>query len=94
MNDQKPSFFNRLGTRDWVFIGVIVAVVAALAFGSSEKRTAATPNDAIHQNATSHEQCLACHGADGERPQPIGHPGNTQCFMCHLQPEGWKGEKR
>jgi len=94
MEDQKPSLFKRLGTRDWIFIGFILVVVAALTFGSSERKTAPTPNDATHQNATSHEQCMACHGADGARPQPIGHPGNTQCFMCHLQPEGWKGKSR
>lgn len=75
---------------DWVFIAVVAVVVLTLVLGSSERKTKATPDDMIHQTATSRAACMSCHSAEGIKPQPAGHVKADQCFQCHTQPEGWK----
>ena len=77
--------------RDLFFVLTVVAVVTALTLGSSERTTKAVPDDATHRSVTSHDGCMACHGAGGVRPQPRGHTKGVQCFQCHTQPKGWKG---
>ncbi len=83
----------RIGKRDTIFFLIVAAVVVALSLGSQERRTAATPNDAVHIQAGSRNGCLACHDSEGVQPQPAGHTKADQCFQCHLQPEQWVGDK-
>jgi len=79
----------RASRGDWVFIIIVATVVLVLALGSTERKTKATPDDAIHMHATSRSACMSCHGEDGVKPQPPGHVKADQCFQCHTQPEGW-----
>lgn len=81
------------GKRDAIFLMIVVAVVLALSLGSHERRTVATPNDAMHIQADSRSSCLTCHGSEGVQPQPAGHTKADQCFQCHLQPMDWVGNK-
>ncbi|MBF0281227.1 MAG: hypothetical protein HQM07_01470 [Zetaproteobacteria bacterium] len=80
------------GKRDMIFIAVVAAVILTLALGSHERKTKAVPNDAQHQQATSREACMQCHGVDGVKPQPMRHTQADQCFQCHAQPDGWQGK--
>ncbi len=81
----------KLNKRDTVFVLVVAAVIIFLTVGAKERTTKAVPDDDTHKNVTSRAQCMACHGADGIKPQPLGHPGADQCFQCHKQPEHWVG---
>lgn len=75
--------------RDFVFLAIVAAVILLLVLGTSERKTKAVPTDAVHQSVTSRAQCMACHGVDGVKPQPIGHSKADQCFQCHMQPKDW-----
>ena len=91
MPESKKSW--RIGKRDSIFLLVVAVVVLALSFGSQERRTAATPDDAVHIQADSRSSCLTCHGSEGVWPQPAGHTKAYQCFQCHIQPKEWVGNK-
>ncbi|MDQ6989724.1 MAG: hypothetical protein Q9M19_07565 [Mariprofundaceae bacterium] len=78
---------------DVIFITVVVAVIVVLVLGTTERTTKAVPNDAMHIQATSRAACMACHGVDSDKPQPIGHPSSSKCFQCHTQPQDWKVAK-
>jgi len=84
----------KLGKRDAIFLILVGTVVLTLVLTGGKKTTKPTPDDPIHQNATSRAQCMSCHGPDGVRPQPKGHVKGGQCFLCHQQPKGWKGGKK
>jgi len=81
-----------LGRKDMIFIGIVVAVIIILSLGSQERRTVATPSDAVHAQVTARAQCLQCHGSNGVRPQPMGHTKASQCFQCHTQPKQWSSK--
>ncbi|MDX8413874.1 MAG: hypothetical protein R8J85_07280 [Mariprofundales bacterium] len=81
----------RPNIRDAFFLAIVVVVVTVLALGSSERTTKAVPDDETHQNITSHDTCMACHGVNGVKPQPLGHTKGIQCFQCHTQPKQWSG---
>ncbi len=81
----------KLNKRDTVFLLIVAAVIITLSVGSKERTTKAVPDDAIHDKVTSRAECMSCHGADGVKPQPLGHPHANQCFQCHKQPEHWVG---
>lgn len=83
----------RMDKRDLIFLAIVIGVVTALSLGSSERRTAPTPNDPVHRQVTTRQGCMQCHGPGGIRPQPKGHTRQEQCFQCHRQPEGWVGGK-
>ncbi len=91
MDDQGGARKGVAFKRDLAFIGIVAAVIALLVLGTSERTTKPVPDDDTHRNATSRAACMACHGADGVRPQPKGHTRMDQCFQCHAQPKGWKG---
>ncbi|MDQ6961524.1 MAG: hypothetical protein Q9M28_03210 [Mariprofundaceae bacterium] len=81
-----------LGKKDFIFIAIVIAVITILSLGNYEKRTAPTPNDAIHSKVTARSQCLECHSSKGVRPQPKAHTKATQCFQCHTQPKSWSAK--
>jgi len=89
---QKQSW--KPGKRDLLFLGIIAAVVIALVLGTSERKTTPAPNDEVHRTTTSKAACLACHGADGVSPRQAKHTQVDKCFLCHMQPEGWVGDKK
>jgi len=75
--------------RDMIFFAIVAAVVLLLVLGSSERKTMPVPDNEMHQMAQSRAECMACHGVEGVKPQPMGHTKADQCFQCHLQPEHW-----
>ncbi|MDT8375693.1 MAG: hypothetical protein RQ867_03025 [Mariprofundaceae bacterium] len=81
------------GRRDAFFLAFVAAVVLLLMYGTGERTTRPTPNDAKHQQAASRTACMECHSAEGVRPQPERHTKADQCFQCHIQPEGWVGAR-
>jgi len=81
------------GKRDAFFLAFVSAVVILLAFGSGDRTTKPTPNDAVHQQAVTKAACLSCHNTEGVRPQPKRHINDDECFRCHLMPKDWKGPK-
>jgi len=82
------------GKRDLMFLLIVAAVVLLLVLGTSERTTRAVPSDETHRTVTKSVQCMACHSAEGVRPQPIGHTKSDQCFQCHIQPKGWLGNAK
>jgi len=78
------------GKKDMIFFAIVAAVILLLVLGTSERKTKAVPDDQTHQQVKSRAECMACHGVDGVKPQPIGHSKADQCFQCHLQPAHWK----
>jgi len=89
MAESEPKKKWQPGKKDMVFFAVVAAVILLLVLGTSEHKTKAVPSDQTHMQATSRAQCMACHGVDGVKPQPIGHSKADQCFQCHLQPTNW-----
>ena len=89
--EKRPAW--KPGKRDIIFLTLVATVVLTLVLTSSKKTTKPTPDDPIHQNATSIAECMRCHGPGGVLPQPKRHPQGGQCFLCHLQPKHWKGGK-
>ena len=77
------------GKKDFIFLSIVAAVILILVLGTSDRTTKAVPNDATHLKVTAHDECMACHGADGIKPQPKGHTRGVQCFQCHMQPKDW-----
>ncbi len=90
-SDKRQSW--KPGKQDVVFLAIVAAVVLALVLGSSDRTTKPVPNDEVHRTATTRAACMTCHGADGVRPQPMGHTKADQCFQCHVQPKDWAGSK-
>jgi len=77
------------GKKDMVFFAIVAAVILLLVLGTSDRSTKPVPSDQTHMQVTSRAECMACHGADGVKPQPMGHSKADQCFQCHLQPTNW-----
>jgi mono/diheme cytochrome c family protein len=75
--------------KDMVFFAIVAAVILLLVLGTSDRTTKPVPADKTHMQVTSRAECMACHGVDGVKPQPIGHSKADQCFQCHLQPKSW-----
>jgi hypothetical protein len=86
------------GKRDWVFIGIIVAVLAAFFAISGPEKTKKLPVDATHQQFNDMLKsgkkksevdplCESCH--DGVKiPFPANHPAKPggapmRCLFCH-----------
>ena len=84
----------KLNKRDTIFVLIVAAVIIFLTVGAKERTTKSVPDNDMHKNVTSRAQCMACHGVDGVKPQPLGHPKANQCFQCHKQPEHWVGGKK
>lgn len=81
----------KLSKNDIIFVGVVAVIIIALVLGATERTTKAVPDDATHNQVTSRDTCMSCHGVDGVKPQPLGHPKANQCFQCHKQPDHWVG---
>lgn len=84
----------KITKRDSVFIIIVAIVIITLVLGSSERTTKAVPNNETHSKVTSRAECLNCHGEQGIKPQPLGHPRANQCFQCHQQPTNWVGNAK
>ena len=67
------------------------ALLAALLAGGililfvvlGNKKPPPVPRDAPHAGARDVEDCLRCHGPDGERPRGPKHPLRNDCWSCH-----------
>jgi len=84
----------KINKRDTVFLLIVFTVILVLVVGTSERTTKAVPDNETHSKVTSREQCMACHSAEGVKPQPLGHPSANQCFQCHKQPDHWVGSTK
>ncbi|MDX8389187.1 MAG: hypothetical protein R8M38_01720 [Mariprofundaceae bacterium] len=82
-----------MSKKDIIFVAIVIIVITILSLGSTERRTAATPDDETHRAVMSRQECLQCHHTDSIRPQPKGHTQADQCFQCHQQPKSWKRSK-
>ncbi|MDX8405656.1 MAG: cytochrome c3 family protein [Mariprofundus sp.] len=90
MNNEKKLSWQP-GKRDVVFLAIIAVVVLLLVLGTGDRTTRAVPGDEVHRTAVKSTQCMACHQAESQRPQPLGHTKSDQCFQCHVQPKDWMG---
>ncbi len=81
------------GKRDAFFLAFVAAVVVLLVLGTGDRTTKPTPDDVIHQQASSRAACMECHSAEGVHPQPKRHTKADQCFQCHVQPGHWAGAR-
>lgn len=82
----------KINKRDTVFLIIVAIVIITLVAGTTERTTKAVPDNPMHNQVTSRAECMACHSAKGNRPQPLGHPKANQCFQCHKQPDHWVGK--
>ncbi|MDQ6951375.1 MAG: hypothetical protein Q9M26_06900 [Mariprofundales bacterium] len=89
MNDPSPPRW-KPSIRDALFLAVVAAVVITLTLTGGKHTTKSVPDDATHRQAKTRAACMACHGANGIKPQPASHTKNDQCFLCHFQPTTWK----
>lgn len=88
----------KIGKRDWLFVGVIIAVLGIFFAISGKEKTKFVPHDQVHERF--HEMikagknkkevdplCAECH--DGIKvPFPNNHPlkpgaGPMRCLFCH-----------
>jgi len=84
----------KLNKRDSLFILIVAIVIIFLTVGSKDRTTKSVPDNATHKNVTSRSACMTCHGVEGVKPQPLGHPKANQCFQCHKQPSHWVGSSQ
>jgi len=86
----------KLTKSDYIFILIVLAVVITLVIGgvTGERTTKAVPDNAMHSQVTSRDECMTCHSVEGIKPQPLGHPRANQCFQCHKQPDHWVGNSK
>ena len=84
----------KINKRDSIFILIVASVILFLTVGSKERTTKSVPDNDMHKGVTSRAQCMTCHGVEGIKPQPLGHPKANQCFQCHKQPAHWVGSKK
>lgn len=89
----------QLGKKDWIFIGIIAAVLAVFFAISGEEKTTKVPLDDKHRPAYDlfaktgskmevDKGCPACHNDQGGVPFPPEHPvkpkdGPMRCLFCH-----------
>ena len=90
----------KIGKRDWIFIGIVAAVLLLFYAISGEEKTKKLPKDAIHQQFNDMLQsgkkkidvdplCESCH--DGVKVKfPEKHPAKPggapmRCLFCHKQ---------
>jgi len=83
----------KISRRDWLFAGVIVAVICALYAGKSRRTAGDVPFDDKHarfyedsstggDRKEAEKGCAACHGIQNI-PLSKGHPPKEQCLICH-----------
>jgi len=82
----------KINKHDTIFLIIIAVVIIVLVAGTTERTTKAVPDNPMHNQVTSRTECMVCHSAEGEKPQPLGHPKANQCFQCHKQPDHWVGK--
>ena len=89
----------RISKKDWIFIGIVLAVFGIFYLLSGEETTARVPFDDIHKpsydiyNKTQSKMdadkgCPQCHYEPGGVPFPKNHPvkpkeGPSRCLFCH-----------
>ncbi|GFO59638.1 cytochrome c [Geomonas silvestris] len=89
----------KISKKDWLFIGVIVIVLAVFYAISGEEKTKRVPVDEKHQAAYElfkktqskmevDKTCPSCHFEPGGVPFPAKHPvkpkdGPMRCLFCH-----------
>jgi hypothetical protein len=83
----------KIGSKDWVFIAVVVAVLVVVILLSGEEKTKKVPLDEPHHasyeifkktgsKSETEKGCDACHN-DSLQPLPKGHPPKNRCLFCH-----------
>jgi hypothetical protein len=89
----------RIGKKDWMFIAIIVAVLAIFYAISGEEKTKRVPLDDKHKEFYElfkktgskmevDKKCPTCHFEPGGVPFPAKHPvkpkdGPMRCLFCH-----------
>ncbi|MGA7828256.1 MAG: cytochrome C [Geobacteraceae bacterium] len=83
----------KIGPKDWMFIALVVAVLALFYFISGEEKTKKVPYDEAHRTAyvifnktgsksDAEKSCDVCHN-EALNPLPKGHPPKNRCLFCH-----------
>ena len=83
----------KITKNDWIFIGIVVAVLGIFWAISGEEKTKFVPNNEIHakvyevmkQTGSKREaekDCEKCHQEMGV-PYPKDHPPKNRCLFCH-----------
>ncbi len=83
----------RISGKDWLFIGLMGAVLLVFFLISGEEKTRKVPFDAPHRpfyetlkktgsKREAEKGCETCHNDKGV-PFPKGHPAKNRCLFCH-----------
>ena len=83
----------KLNGRDYLFIGVLIFLMAVFTVGSGRGKGKAVPVDARHRpiyearkvgrsQVETELVCSTCHGKNSI-PLPKNHPPKEQCLICH-----------
>ncbi len=74
----------RLQKSDFVFIGIVIAVVVFVTLLPSPKdNNPPVPIDLAHHGIKLEKDCLTCHVQEGKYPLSTRHPKRPDCFRCH-----------
>jgi hypothetical protein len=88
----------KIDKRDWLFVGLIVAVLATFFAISGREKTKFVPFDELHKpfyetyartgnKKEAEKGCEECHKAGGV-PFPPNHPPKNRCLLCHKLKQG------
>ena len=96
----------KIGRNDWIFIALIVVVLAIFYAISGKERTKKVPLDDNHKSfyeivkqtgskMEADKGCPSCHNEQGGVPFPAKHPvkpkdGPMRCLFCHKLIEKYK----
>jgi hypothetical protein len=87
----------KFGKKDWIFVGLMIVVLAVFYAISGKETTHTVPQDADHKrfydmrDAGAKKKdidalCKECH--DGVKiPYPKDHPEPLRCLFCHKMPK-------
>jgi hypothetical protein len=83
----------KIDKRDWLFVGVIVVVLAIFIGLTGKEKTKRVPLDEKHKpfyetyaktksKKEAEKGCETCHNENGVRFPP-NHPPKNRCLLCH-----------
>jgi hypothetical protein len=83
----------KIDKRDWLFIGLIIAVLGTFFAISGKEKTKFVPFDDKHKpfyetfaktgnKKEAEKGCESCHNEKGV-PFPPNHPSKNRCLLCH-----------
>jgi nitrate reductase cytochrome c-type subunit len=90
----------QIRSRDVLFVGIVLVVVAGLYFLSTRGRVPALPASVPeHQTARAREECLQCHlpeqmsELEAARKHPLKwRDAKVSCLQCHQAPAPQKAQ--